>query len=77
MIDCQDSKELERKRSQQRKKWMWRQITEALMSELTSRIDIQNLVTEMERRVVQGEVTPTQAADEIVQTFLFHDNKKI
>jgi LAO/AO transport system kinase len=63
------SSELSKKRGEQRKLWMWRQITSELLDRLNSDRDIRKLVDKLERKVFNGEITSGVAADHVVDTF--------
>ncbi|KAI9152620.1 hypothetical protein H9P43_009416 [Blastocladiella emersonii ATCC 22665] len=58
------------KREAQRKKWMWRLISEELQSRLANDAGVATLIRDLESRVEHGEVTPGVAADRVVESFL-------
>ncbi|CAJ0872875.1 17403_t:CDS:2, partial [Entrophospora sp. SA101] len=55
-----DYSELAKKRGEQRKLWMWRQITSEIL---------ESLVDELEHKVFKGEMTSGKAADIVVNQF--------
>lgn len=56
----------------QRKKWMWRHLTEELIESIRSDPNVQKMVNEMEDCVVKGELVPNAAAQTILESFLNH-----
>ncbi|KAG9296073.1 hypothetical protein G9A89_011925 [Geosiphon pyriformis] len=64
-----DSGEFEKKRGEQRKLWMWRQITSELLERFKSDTYIRGLVKELEHKVFLGEMTSGAAADYVIDCF--------
>ncbi|CAG8590595.1 2614_t:CDS:10 [Acaulospora morrowiae] len=64
-----ESGEFQRKRSEQRKLWMWRQIKTELLDRLKSDESIRKLVNTFEQKVFNGEMTSGTAADYVVDKF--------
>ncbi|CAJ0842365.1 15291_t:CDS:2 [Entrophospora sp. SA101] len=64
-----DYSELAKKRGEQRKLWMWRQITSEILERLRSNQSIKSLVDELEHKVFKGEMTSGKAADIVVNQF--------
>ncbi|KNE60961.1 LAO/AO transport system ATPase [Allomyces macrogynus ATCC 38327] len=58
------------KREEQRKKWMWRLITDELQARLASDDQVAQLVHDLEADVEHGSLTPGVAADRVVDSFL-------
>jgi len=56
------SGELARKRREQQQAWFWSMIRDGLERQFLARDDVARLLPEMERAVVEGTVTPTEAA---------------
>ncbi len=56
------SGELERRRSDQRRQWMWAAVEDELLGSLRRHPAVVALLPELERRVIAGEVAPTLAA---------------
>jgi LAO/AO transport system kinase len=65
-----NSGELDKKRGEQRKLWMWRQITSELIDRLNADVEVKQLVQMLESRVFDGEMTSGMAAEEVVDRFL-------
>ncbi|CAG8785861.1 13607_t:CDS:2, partial [Racocetra persica] len=63
------SGELQRRRGNQRKLWMWRQITSELLNRLNSDDSIKKLVNVLEKDVFDGKMTSGTAADHVVDVF--------
>jgi LAO/AO transport system kinase len=61
--------ELELRRREQSKNWMWTLIDERLKEDFLASSRVQERLSELERRVVAGSVTPTQAAEELLGLF--------
>ncbi|CAG8543424.1 6575_t:CDS:10 [Acaulospora colombiana] len=64
-----ESGEFQRRRGEQRKLWMWRQITAELLDRLNSDESIKKLVDIFEQRVFNGEMPSSTAADYVVDKF--------
>jgi len=58
------------RRGEQNKTWMWRQVQHDLMSRLESNVEVHKKIRIMSSQVYSGQITPGQAADDLVQTFL-------
>ncbi|KAI3646808.1 hypothetical protein MP228_009736 [Amoeboaphelidium protococcarum] len=67
---------LDMKRSQQRKKWMWRIITDSILYKLKYGQQLRPLVITLEKQVIDGSITPSQAASEILEAFLSKDSNQ-
>lgn len=63
------SGELEAKRREQNRSWMWSLIKERLMGSFLGDASISARLPELERAVVAGEITPTRAATELLEIF--------
>ncbi|RUS32150.1 ArgK protein-domain-containing protein [Jimgerdemannia flammicorona] len=61
---------LDEKRGDQRRLWMWRQITAELLDRLNRDPVVRDTAEQLERRVFDGEMTSGQAADCVVDEFL-------
>ncbi len=59
---CSASGELERRRRDQRRAWMWSAVEDELLGSLRRHPRVAALLPELERRVVAGEIAPTRAA---------------
>ncbi|KAF0543823.1 methylmalonic acidemia type A protein [Gigaspora margarita] len=64
-----NSDELQKRRGNQRKLWMWRQITSELLNRLNSDESIRKLVDMLEKKVFDGKMTSGTAADYVVDVF--------
>ncbi|KAG0335128.1 hypothetical protein BG004_000127 [Podila humilis] len=64
------SGELQRKRGQQRKIWMWRQVSSELMDLLNEDAQVRELAKSLESKVLQNEMMSGAAAHKIVETFM-------
>ncbi len=67
---CKTSGELDKKRGEQRKLWMWRQITSELIDRLNADVEVKQLVQTLESRVIDGKMTSGMAAEEVANRFL-------
>jgi len=56
------SSELRRKREAQQQKWFWDMVREGVLEHFLARHDVQALLPELERAVVEHRVSPTDAA---------------
>lgn len=63
------SGELEEKRRRQLGQWMWSLIEEKLLDGFRSHPEVKERLSSLERAVVEGSVTPTQAATELLEAF--------
>ncbi|CAG8726211.1 10216_t:CDS:10, partial [Cetraspora pellucida] len=70
------SGELQIRRGNQRKLWMWRQITSELLNRLNSDESIKKLVDVLEKDVFDGKMTSGTAADHVVDVFT-HKNAQV
>ena len=67
---------IEKKRQEQRKAWMWKQINEELITRLLHTDDSTNLfINSVQDRVEKGDMSPRIAADAILQKFLKHNSQ--
>jgi LAO/AO transport system kinase len=64
-----DSGELSARRAQQARAWLWEEISANLMDVLKSDADVNTRLPEIERRVIEGTLTPAAAARSLVETF--------
>jgi LAO/AO transport system kinase len=61
--------ELERRRSEQAREWMWSEVTESLMDSLRGDERVSGLVERLEGEVTGGEIPPASAARQILDAF--------
>lgn len=54
--------ELSRKREAQQQKWFWDMVREGILEHFLARADVQSLLPELERAVVEHRMSPTDAA---------------
>jgi LAO/AO transport system kinase len=66
------SGEWERRRADQARQWMWSEVSETLVELLRGDGDVAALVPGLEARVSAGEVTPTAAAQQVLDAFRPH-----
>ncbi|KAF9973526.1 hypothetical protein BGZ73_003216 [Actinomortierella ambigua] len=66
----EESGELQTKRGEQRKIWMWRQVSSELMDLLHEDAQVRQFAHKLESKVLNNEMMSGVAAHEIVQTFL-------
>jgi LAO/AO transport system kinase len=64
------SGELDRRRAQQARAWMWTEVQVHLLEELRHSPAVKELLTELEGAVAQGDVSPLAAADRLLVAFL-------
>ncbi|TVT48573.1 methylmalonyl Co-A mutase-associated GTPase MeaB [Amycolatopsis rhizosphaerae] len=64
-----ESGELDRKRSTQQVEWMWAMVREQLLSRLEQHPGVRAVERDVERAVRDGELTPTLAAQRILDAF--------
>ncbi len=57
-------------RAEQAKTWLWSEINDSLAAAFRGHEQISNLIGTMEKRVVAGEITPTAAAQTLLEVFL-------
>ncbi len=69
-----DAGEIERKREDQARAWMWSEVTDELLDELKDDPDVKGKIAELERRVTEGSLSPTVAAQELIAAFLKRDS---
>jgi putative protein kinase ArgK-like GTPase of G3E family len=65
-----DSNELDKKRGEQNKKFMWKQIFEEIMIRLKNEPKIQELISENLIKVSNSELSPKLASKQILDKFL-------
>lgn len=65
--------ELEAKRRRQQVDWTWAMVRDTLLSRLHEHPEVRRLTPELERQVQDGELTPTLAADRILEVFAAGD----
>jgi LAO/AO transport system kinase len=62
--------ELTERRRRQQVRWMWTMVSDQLRSRLRAHPDVRKLTGELERAVLEGELTPSLGADRILSAFL-------
>ena len=60
----------EERRRRQRKTWMWRHLTEELIDNIRNDERVQQMVAKLEDGVIQGEIVPNAAAQQILDAYL-------
>ena len=63
------SGELERRRAEQAREWMWSEVSESLMDALRHHERVSGMVDRLEAAVTAGELAPAAAAKEILDAF--------
>jgi LAO/AO transport system kinase len=61
--------DLERRRAEQAREWMWSEVSESLMESLRRDADVSALVQRLEQAVTAGEVPPASAARQILDAY--------
>ena len=61
--------ELAARRADQARQWMWSEVTDALLDELRGDDRVAGLAERLESHVAQGDVTPTAAAQQLLDRF--------
>jgi LAO/AO transport system kinase len=61
--------ELEERRRAQRVRWTWAMVRDRLLTSLRDNPAVRDLAPEVEREVLEGTLTPVQAADRILKAF--------
>jgi LAO/AO transport system kinase len=73
VVDHQDrldsSGELTERRRRQQVRWMWTMVTDRLRARLRDHPEVRSLAPELERAVLEGELTPALGADRILEAF--------
>jgi LAO/AO transport system kinase len=73
VVDHQDrldsSGELTERRRRQQVRWMWTMVTDRLRARLRDHPEVRSLAPELERAVLDGELTPALGADRIFEAF--------
>ena len=69
------SGELTERRRRQQVRWMWTMVTDRLAARLREHPEVRAQTPELERAVLDGELTPTLAADRILETFSRDDQR--
>eukprot|EP00439_Symbiodinium_sp_Y106_P087732 s1_g268.t1 len=69
------SGELEQRRSDQARTWMWTELREGLLSQLHTHAEASRMVSELEQEVAAGTLTPTAAANRLL-ALLFPDRPR-
>jgi LAO/AO transport system kinase len=64
-----DAGELERRRVEQAREWMWSEVAESLMDSLRHDERVSGLVDRLDAQVTAGEVPPAAAARQILDAF--------
>lgn len=62
--------EIEHNRANQAKAWMWSEIKDELVDDLKSDPDVKARVKQLEKKVTDGKLSPTVAAQQLIATFL-------
>jgi LAO/AO transport system kinase len=62
--------ELDRKRADQKKIWMWNYIKDNIMDQFRSHPVVRGKIGVMEERVSHGVLTPGEAADALMKDFM-------
>ena len=62
--------ELTERRRRQQVRWMWTMVNDQLRAKLRAHPEVRELTGELERAVLEGELTPTLGADRILSAFL-------
>jgi LAO/AO transport system kinase len=70
------SGELDAKRRRQQVEWTWTMVRDTLLANLHEHPEVRRLTPELERQVRDGRLTPTLAADRILQAFADHHATK-
>ncbi|MHA1599307.1 MAG: methylmalonyl Co-A mutase-associated GTPase MeaB [Alphaproteobacteria bacterium] len=65
-----DSGDLTAKRAAQARSWMWREVSETVLSDLRVHPDVVRQLADLEAAVMDGRTTPTAAARRLLQAFL-------
>ncbi|KAI9098806.1 ArgK protein-domain-containing protein [Phlyctochytrium arcticum] len=68
--------QLTKKRGEQSKKWMWRGISDELSWRLKQDKVVNEMIQSLEHRVYDGELTPGQAAEQVLEEFLDRQKSK-
>ena len=71
-----DAGQLEFRRAQQRKDWLWREVYEHLLQALRSADDAEALIATIEASVLDGEIPASQGARKLVKKFLENSSQK-
>ncbi|KAJ3413622.1 hypothetical protein HDV05_007766 [Chytridiales sp. JEL 0842] len=61
--------ELQKRRGQQRRKWMWKIVSEEIMTQVRTSPAVQNIIPSLEEGVKQGAMTSGYAAERILDSF--------
>lgn len=73
VVDHQDrldlSGELTERRRHQQVRWMWTMVTDRLQAELRTHSAVRALIPELERAVLDGQLTPALGAEQILAAF--------
>jgi LAO/AO transport system kinase len=67
--------ELGERRRRQQVRWMWTMIDDQLRSRLRGHPRVRAMTGELERAILDGEITPTLAADRVLGAFLAEPDK--
>ncbi len=62
--------EIEHNRANQAKAWMWSEIKDELVDDMKSDPDVKARVKQLEKKVTDGKLSPTVAAQQLIATFL-------
>ena len=64
-----ESGALERKRAEQARGWLWREVSESLLAEIKSEAQEAGLLAPLEAEVMAGKVTPSGAARRLLEAY--------
>jgi LAO/AO transport system kinase len=65
-----DAGALDTRRADQAKAWMWSEVTNELVDSLKTDPDVRSRVGQLESDVTEGKLSPTIAAQDLIDTFL-------
>jgi LAO/AO transport system kinase len=71
----QSSSELDHRRGVQRRKWMWKIVSDEIMSQVKGHASVKKIVPDLEQKVTDGAITSGHAAERILETFREHSMK--
>jgi LAO/AO transport system kinase len=63
------SGEIAARRAEQARAWMWNEVHESLVSALRTHPEVKAMIGGLETKVAAGEITPTAAAQSLLQAF--------
>ena len=68
--------QLETRRAQQRKNWLWREVHESLLQALRSADDAESMIEAIESAVLSGDLPASQGARQLVKNFLENSKQR-